>query len=308
MKNLIKKYVSFFIPIKLITNNFNPVLLYHSIGSDSKFNENIDHVNLENFYKQLSIIKKYWKFVSIDEYANAKNKKGLASLTIDDGYKNVLDEAIEIFQQLQIPVTLFVNSSTFEGKIFWRDKVRYLIKHKLVKEYLSFSTLFTDDHYDKFYLASKQKKFNSLLVEKDIDNFLKKKNISVNTDFKFCFDQKKYLIKHNLISYGNHTANHYMLSSLNKNEQIDEIIKCKNFIDKQDVNRSNVFSLPFGGDDSYNNDTLKILEDLNYKSILKSRNQLDNIIFSNQIDRFIPKETNIESVIKSLFLKKILKN
>jgi len=99
-----------------------------------------------------------------------------------------------------------------------------------------------------------------------------------------------------------------MLSSLNKNEQIDEIIKCKNFIDKQDVNRSNVFSLPFGGDDSYNNDTLKILEDLNYKSILKSRNQLDNIIFSSQIDRFIPKETNIENVIKSLFLKKILKN
>lgn len=308
MKNFFKKFIYSLIPIKLITNNFNPVLLYHSIGSNTNLNGNIDHVNLEILYKQLKTIQKYWKFVSIDEYSNAKKKKGIASITIDDGYKNVLDEAINIFKNLQIPVTLFINSSTFNGKIFWRDKVRYLIKNNLVREYLSFSNLFAVEHYDKFYFISKLPKFNSKLVEIDIDNFLKKKNITLINDSKFCFDQKKYLIKDNLISYGNHTANHYLLSSLDKNEQFDEIMKCKNFLDKQDINISSVFSMPFGGDDSFNKETIKIIRDLDYKSFLKSKNELDNITFSNKIDRFMPKETNIENVLKILFLKKIIKN
>ena len=86
----------------------------------------------------LKSIQKYWKFVTIDEYASAKNKKGLASLTIDDGYKNIIDESLEVFKSLDIPITIFINSSTLNGKIFWRDKVRYLIENKLVAKYVNF--------------------------------------------------------------------------------------------------------------------------------------------------------------------------
>ena len=109
-------------------SNF-PSFLYNS-----NFNNNIDHVNLEILNSQLKSIKKYWKFVSIDEYVDAENKKGLASITIDDGYKNIIDESLEVFKNLNIPITIFINSSTFDGKIFWRDKVRYLIENNLVKK------------------------------------------------------------------------------------------------------------------------------------------------------------------------------
>ena len=121
MKNLISNIILPFIPLKIITNKFNPILLYHSLGASSKFSNNIDHVNLEMLSIQIKTIKKYWKFVSIDEYANTKNKKGLASLTIDDGYKNVIKEALTVFKILNIPITIFINSATFDGKIFWRD-------------------------------------------------------------------------------------------------------------------------------------------------------------------------------------------
>ena len=76
MNNFFEKLFSPLISMKLITNKWNPVLLYHSLGKTSKFNK-IDHVNLETLNSQLSFIKKYWKFVSIDEYANAKSKKGI---------------------------------------------------------------------------------------------------------------------------------------------------------------------------------------------------------------------------------------
>lgn len=69
-----QKLIASIIPIKLIKNNFNPILLYHSLGSKEQFNKNIDHVKLDVLYNQLEYIQKYWKFVSIDEYANSKKK------------------------------------------------------------------------------------------------------------------------------------------------------------------------------------------------------------------------------------------
>ena len=98
-----------------------------------------------------------------------------------------------------------------------------------------------------------------------------------------------------------------MLSSLSKQEQYDEIIKCKNFIDKLDINKSRVFCLPFGGINSFNNDTISNLKDLNYGKILKSTNDLDNIIISDQINRFMPKTYTIDNTLKKLNLKKIIK-
>ena len=299
--------ISSLIPINLITKKYNPVLLYHSIGSSTKFSSNIDHVDLEILKTQLKFVQKYWKFVSIDEYARARDKKGLACITIDDGYKNVIEEALEVFKYLNIPITIFINSSTLDGKIFWRDKIRYLIENKMVSKYISISNLFQKKHINKFYTVSKNQKFNSIQVEKDIDQFFMKEKIILNNSEKLCFDSKKYFIKDNLISYGNHTANHYMLSSLSKKDQYDEIIKCKNFIEELSVTKSEVFCIPFGGDDSFNNDTLSILRDLNYKKVLKSTNNLDTLAISNEISRFMPQSYDIEKTLKKLFLKKIIR-
>ena len=242
MKYILNKFILPIFPIKIIRYHFSPVLLYHSLGSKSEFNANIDHVNLDILGAQLRKIQKYWKFVSIDEYVNATNKKGLASVTIDDGYKNVIDESLLIFKSLNIPITIFINSSTFFGKIFWRDKIRFLIEKKLVTKFIKNSNFFEQSDAKNFYSVSKNPIYNSIKVEKSIDKFLIKENIKLNNNQKQCFDNTEYLIKDNLIKYGNHTANHYMLSSLSKKEQYNEIIKCKTFIDSLDVNKSEVFS------------------------------------------------------------------
>ena len=308
MKQFLKKSLSSFIPIKFIVNKCNPILLYHSLGTDSNFVNNIDHVDLITLESQLKNIQKYWKFVSIDEYAEAKNKKGITSLTIDDGYKNIIDEALKLFEKLDIPLTIFINSSTFNGKIFWRDKVRYIIENNLVEKFIDSSKLFKKDHIKTFYSVSKNPEFNSMQVEQDINEFILRNKIKIKSSLKLCFDHESYLIKHPLVSYGNHTANHYVLSSLNEEEQYQDINECKNFIDKLKVKTSNVFSVPFGGLDSFNETTLNIVDDMNYKTILKSMNNLDSVIFSNQIDRFMPKMDDINQSIKELYLKKIVKN
>ena len=306
MKQFLKKIILSFIPIKLICNKFNPIFAYHSLGSSSNFIENIDHVNLKTLENQLINVKKYWKFVTIDEYVSSKNKKGLACVTIDDGYKNVIEESLEIFESLEIPITIFINSSTFQGKIFWRDKIRYLIENKLVKKFIENSQLFSNDHAEKFYSVSKNPKFNSKKVEEELDSFFLNENLEVKSGNNFCFDDTKYLVSHPLVSYGNHTANHYVMSSLTKDQQFKDILECKNFLKKFNINISNIFCIPFGGKDTFNQDTISILEELNYKATLLSENRLNNITNNNQIDRFMPKNSNIRDVMKTLYLKQLI--
>jgi len=308
MNIITQKIISSMVPSKLIRKSFNPILLYHSLGSKEQFNKNIDHVKLDVLYDQLEYIQKYWKFVSIDEYVNSKKKDGIASVTIDDGYKNIIDESLKVFKSLSIPITLFINSSTFKNKIFWRDKVRYLIKKNLVFEFLNNSKLFNKEKIEDFYHITKNPRFNSIQVEKEIDQFLNKNNINLINELKLCFDDRKYLVKDNLIFYGNHTANHYMLSSLSKQEQYNEINDCKNFIDKLNVNKTKIFGAPFGGENSFNEDTIIILRDLNYKFLLKSNNSLDSKNFSTQINRFMPQNSDIKITLKYLYIKTLLKN
>ena len=73
-------------------------------------------MDLNTLEIQLKTVQKYWKFVTIDEYVESKNKKGLACLTIDDRYKNVLDESLKIFENLEIPITIFINPQLFKEK------------------------------------------------------------------------------------------------------------------------------------------------------------------------------------------------
>ena len=306
--NFIKKILLFFVPIKYIINKYNPIFLYHSLGIESNFNTNIDHVDLITLEKQLRYIKKYWKFVTIDEFVNAKNRKGLTSLTVDDGYKNIIEEALIIFEKLEIPLTIFINSSTLKGEIFWRDKIRYLIENKLIKKFVSNSKLFNEKDINNFYYISKNSKFNSKQIEIELNEFFLKENILLNKNHKLCLDDKKYLIKHPLITYGNHTASHYFLSSLNKEEQYRDILECKNFLESFDVNRSNVFCVPFGGMNSFNEDTVNILKNLNYKTLLLTENKLNNFEDKHIIYRIMPSNFDIKNFLKKIYLKQIIFN
>ena len=154
MKILFQNLIVPLIPLKLIKKNLTcfVILLFRAA---SKFENNIDHVNLDTLYSQIKDVQKNWKFVSLNEYASANDKKGICSLTIDDGYKNVIDESFDIFKSLNIPITIFINSSTFNHKIFWRDKVRFLIEKNLVHKFLKQSKIFKEKiskifiHYQK---------------------------------------------------------------------------------------------------------------------------------------------------------------
>jgi peptidoglycan/xylan/chitin deacetylase (PgdA/CDA1 family) len=114
------------------------ILLYHATFATvpKDLSRRLHNVAPVELYRQLSWLRRRFRFISIDEWLESRNRRGTAVVTFDDAYKCVFEEALPVLETLGIPATVFINGITLEGKNQWRDKVRYLISHSLVAEFL----------------------------------------------------------------------------------------------------------------------------------------------------------------------------
>tara|TARA_Y100000590_G_C15699159_1_gene1006195 strand:- start:996 stop:1778 length:783 start_codon:yes stop_codon:yes gene_type:complete len=224
---------------------------------------------------------------------NDKNIEGKLSITFDDGYVNIFANILDELIKLNIPVTMFLIGNMFNNKIFWRNKIIYLLNNetsliKFIEQYNKKNNFKINKNF--FYQQSKSEKVNSIKLDRSLDKFFIDNNLVHELNASIITD-KNLLIKNKLITYGNHTYNHYVLSSLSYDEQKEEIQKNKKLLDSLNLNLSKVFAIPFGGNADYNLDTLKVLRDLNISNVLLCNNKLNTNLNTcknlNFLDRLI---------------------
>ena len=288
----------------------NIILIYHSSFSDKNIlrDQYIHNVTPENIINQIEILSKFYDLVNLDDLFCFDSKiDGKMAITFDDGYSNLFKDILPELIQKKIHSTVFLIGNTFHGNILWREKIAYLLKNPKIfnefKDFYSKNVSFNWD-YETFYRESKSFKFNSKELDNYLDQFLSDYSYDITTNL---VSEKENLIKNDYVSYGNHTYNHYVLSSLTEEEQYYEIFNNVQLLSDLDVNLSNVFAFPFGGLNDYNKSTLKILNDLNIKNVLLSNNVMnfygvDNINHVKYLDRFSPSNN------KYYFIYRILKN
>ena len=288
----------------------NIILIYHSSFSDKNIlrDQYIHNVTPENIINQIEILSKFYDLVNLDDLFCFDSKiDGKMAITFDDGYSNLFKDILPELIQKKIHSTVFLIGNTFHGNILWREKIAYLLKNPKIfnefKDFYSKNVSFNWD-YETFYRESKSFKFNSKELDNYLDQFLSDNSYDITTNL---VSEKENLIKNDYVSYGNHTYNHYVLSSLTEEEQYYEIFNNIQLLSDLDVNLSNVFAFPFGGLNDYNKATLRILNDLNIKNVLLSNNVMnfygvDNINNVKYLDRFSPSNN------KYYFIYRILKN
>ncbi len=76
------------------------ILTYHSVYDDQK----------ELFRKQMNILKKYGHAVFPDGTGYKKGNRHHVAVTFDDGYSNVLENAVPVLKECDIPATIFVTT------------------------------------------------------------------------------------------------------------------------------------------------------------------------------------------------------
>jgi peptidoglycan/xylan/chitin deacetylase (PgdA/CDA1 family) len=251
---------------------------YHSVPGNIK--KGLHNVSPREFERQIAWMQKKFRIVTVDEYFSESKSKGLACITFDDGYESIFAHALPILIKKNLPSTVFINGCTLEKKAFWRDKVRYLINNQLVEQFIDFLPQTNKDNWgfspDNFYRQSKSPGINSKELDHFIDAFLLEIGSGEKPNSRiYCAHLKNQLIDHPLVSYGNHTYNHYVLASLSETEQKEEIVQNHQLLIKLKLRLSRVFSIPFGGLNDINSSTWKILESSSYSGVLFNRQRLN---------------------------------
>lgn len=256
------------------------ILLYHSCYEEipADLNFKLHNVRPSVMYTQFSWYKKHYQIVSLEEWFEAKKKKGLVAVTFDDAYLSVFNEGLPVLESLEIPATVFVIGGTLEGKIFWRDKIRFLKQKGRLDSLVRFLNRVVNTGFtaSTFYKESKSGEALSMQkLNQLIDRFIKMENLE-QAIVPHCAHQPEQLIDHPLLSYGYHTYSHFRLSSLSDSDQREDLIKgyrALNRLESRPV--IPYYSLPFGGHDSYNTSTMDILNTLSMKGVLLNNNKLN---------------------------------
>lgn len=292
--------------LRSLSKTHGLMLLYHSVSSDTGLSQNrIHNVSPDIFEKHISELYQAFLFVSMAEFVSAEDPAGLATITFDDGYRNVLTNALPILEGAQIPATLCVNSSVLQGQINWREKIRFLVQHDLAEDFVATCDLSVTE--GTFYRFSKHPANNSALIDECLDKYFNDHGIEITQDRTYMDsnDLKSCTKSHRILSVVNHGARHYVLSSLTDEQQAHEINEPRLWLSECfRACLENVFSAPFGGSRDINEKSLEIMAEAEYHNVLMSRQRLhrkDQMSSRTpcMIERFMPRsEDAVEEILK----------
>lgn len=285
--------------IRALSRSRGLVLLYHSISTDASLaGKGIHDLPPRVLERHIADLSPWFRFVSLPEFLARDDPSGLAAVTFDDGYRNVIDNALPVLGRYRIPASVFLNTVVMEGKLNWRDKVRYLIDRNLVERFLAGCELPVTE--GRFYRFSKHPGNSSALVDRLLDEFLEDRECDLYTEHPYLRLDDPILDSGTLetVLVGNHGARHYVLSSLADEQQFEEINDPKPLLSSLPGGcLENTLSIPFGASRDINPATLDIARQAGYSHVLMSRQRLHRTCWSDRhprmIERFMPRSEDV---------------
>ena len=263
-------------------------IMYHYVRPNDTVFKNLKKLNFENFKKQLDYFEDSYGIFNnsdlFDLFKFRKIKKGII-LTFDDGlschYNWVYNELVkrEKTGVFYIPVGPYLN-----GKILDVHRIHILLS--VCKIELLYNFLMSIDlkdkididkyeEFEKFTYTLQKNDDKTLSIKRILNYYLKYQYRESIIDFLFqkfidfkigvskyymSIKQLKEMSNNGMI-IGSHTVNHKVLSKLNYEEQDYEISNSIDFIENEiGYDSIKTFCFPYGGNHSFNRDSLEILE------------------------------------------------
>ncbi|HLI86856.1 MAG TPA: glycosyltransferase [Bryobacteraceae bacterium] len=268
----IRKLLTPAIPLESLLAGCAPILTYHACYRQPPAEiPPVDNVSPAWLYRQISELKQRIRLVAVDELAASRTLKGVGAVTFDDAYQSVIEEALPVFEALNVPFTIFVNTYPFTGRVFWRHKLMYLLNLGLEKECARAFRGVRRLPGQPLSEALKDPRNNTRFVEEEIDEFLERNGLRPELG-PHCLSSPAELVPHRLIWYGNHSHHHRVLASLPAAEQREEIAVTKNYLETiPGIQLSRAVALPFGQVCQANRETLAAVRDCGYDVLLLNR-------------------------------------
>ncbi|KFD40920.1 hypothetical protein HY02_04300 [Peptococcaceae bacterium SCADC1_2_3] len=254
-----------------ITGAHVAILMYHRV-MPKEDDWSLTPLEPHAFDAQLAFLTKNFEVVPLEYIANAlKKRKPLpqkaVAITFDDGYQDNYLHAYPILKKYGVPATIFLTSSLIgTKKLFWWDKIRYIINHTSLKV-LEYSDLGTYD----LSLPSKRQKAACIICEKlkicpedKKEVFINDLNHLANVEIPDVLGEKMILtwsqvkeMASNGIAFGAHGVTHSILTNLPFDQAKKDIIYSKRDIQEKLGKPVSAFSYPNGNFNSQLGDILR---------------------------------------------------
>lgn len=279
------------------------IVMYHYIRYASSEYSDFNFLDVDVFRRQLDYFEKKYGFIDKEEFFDTvkkgKNIDGVV-LTFDDGLKDHYTHVMPELQKRNLWGLFYVPTNYYtsnENKLLNVHRIHYLKGKygatKILRETKKYiDRVMLDDEkiheFDKEIYSFKEYEENEKELKKLFNYYIKYEYIDaiLNKLMDKYFDEEKlckevYLSEQEIIELeqvgnvvGSHSASHKVLSRLSYDGQLKEIRDSVNFIKSITDYKYSSFCYPYGYKSSYDENTLKILDDLN----------MDNaVIFDNKI-------------------------
>jgi peptidoglycan/xylan/chitin deacetylase (PgdA/CDA1 family) len=244
------------------------ILCYHRVaqGSDDPF---LLCVSPRNFASHLDQIARLGEPSPLSDIGLPSRRPRVA-VTFDDGYADNLLNMLPIAEAKGIPVTVFVTSGVIgDERGFWWDRLAALLRARPdhVREVNLVTTagearIEFDESNPDAMRSSMFDHLQPLLVEevhRVLDLLAEEWGVeSLSTPETRPLTQPELvqLASSDAVTIGAHTVEHARLADLSADQQLDSISSSKAKLEELIGRPVTQFAYPFGGPDSFNDDTL----------------------------------------------------
>jgi peptidoglycan/xylan/chitin deacetylase (PgdA/CDA1 family) len=255
-------------------------LLWHSVESDSIHNEYNYGLNPTKslFNEQIKFIVDKYTPISIFDFANISEDNNIIKtfykppvlLGFDDGFKNVINFALPVLNNFEIPAILYVIGKSILNKDFvpWYLEIEHMAR-KTKKKTIRFDKILYDpkNKNEKIslinYLTARYKELRS---ENKRRTFLinLSKIFEVERPLQSHLDEDLHLVTKedlkdlgtdSLLTISSHSMTHNPLANLTRQEQAFELEQSNLILSKNCLSYYPVIAYPNG---SFNDDTINI--------------------------------------------------
>ncbi len=255
-------------------------------------------VSPEHFKEHVQFLKNNFNVISSDEVFNQLRSGRITGnsicITFDDGYADNYTNAKPILEKYNCPATFFISTAFInQDEFFWWDELEFiLLRYKKLPPELLLNIDGTIHAYtineieltEQQWLKHKQWKWYEEPPTKRCKVFLDlweklrpqshaeiqkqmfaiKKWLGVNDNASAdCLPMNEpqllNLSKNNLFKIGLHTHTHADLYGKHKQLQLEEILRCKNVLNKKYGIESNCLAYPYG---RFDNTTIEAVKEL----------------------------------------------
>jgi peptidoglycan/xylan/chitin deacetylase (PgdA/CDA1 family) len=264
------------------------ILWYHGICDESfnllrGFDER--HVSGTMFKKQLRYLKRRgYTFITMTDLVNTVKKKEkmdkIVTLTFDDGFKNVVENAYPIMKDFGVKGCFYLVSDLIgTNELLWTDFIETVIRNQNIGKFqfifkgATINYQLGDKKSYEYAMKDVKAKLRAL-PDKDrvghLKQFADHKLYNVPKEFMMATWEQLKRLDPNILEIGGHTKRHPNCANLTTDSELeDEIYSSKNDIERNTGRKIAHFCYPAG---SYNNAVISGLQKYGYESAVTIEN------------------------------------